>query len=213
MHNDDLQRNAEWFEARLGIPTASRYKDVMTQPRSKADKEAGKLSDTANSYMLEILSEKLTGERKEFSSAATDWGNYNEPLAVEAYQEKTGVEVLECGFVKHKEIATGASPDGIIGLNGTLEIKCPFNSANHLKNKLTGEVPKEYVWQVQGQMWILGTEWNDFVSFDPRMDINAGLSIVRVYRDEKLIKQLEDSIIRFNEQLQLAYDKLTTVEF
>lgn len=213
MHNNDVQRNENWFADRLGVPTASRYKDVMTQPISKADKDSGVLSDTAQSYMLEILAEKLTGERKDFSSSATDWGNYNEPLAVEAYQEMTGNSVLECGFVKHKNIATGASPDGVIGLDGTLEIKCPFNSVNHLRNKITREVPKEYTWQVQGQMMVLGTEWNDFVSFDPRMDLNAGLSIVRIYRDDKMIKQLEDSLIRFNELLNDTYDKLTTVEF
>ena len=105
MHNNDVQRNENWFADRLGVPTASRYKDVMTQPISKADKDSGVLSDTAQSYMLEILAEKLTGERKDFSSSATDWGNYNEPLAVEAYQEMTGNSVLECGFVKHKNIA------------------------------------------------------------------------------------------------------------
>lgn len=213
MHNNDVQRNNDWHLDRMGLPTASRYKDIMTQPRSKADKEAGKLSDTANSYLLELLSERLTGERKDFSSAATDWGTYNEPFAIEAYTEVTGNEVMECGFVKHQTIKTGASPDGLIGLNGTIEIKCPFNSVNHLRNKLSGDVPKDYIWQVQGQMWVLGTEWNDFVSYDPRMDLNAGLSIVRVERDDKMIQQLEASIVNFNNLLEETYDKLTTLEF
>ena len=213
MHNSDVQRNEEWHLSRLGIPTASRYKDVMTEPRAKADKENGVLSQTATSYALDILAEKLTGQRKEFTSAATDWGNYYEPLAIDAYQEYTGNGVLECGFVRHKTVATGASPDGVIGLDGTIEIKCPYNSANHLTNKLSGEVPREYEWQVQGQMWVLGTEWNDFVSFDPRMDIPTGISIVRVYRDEEMIKKLESKINQFNDRLNEMYEQLTKVEF
>lgn len=209
MHNNEVQRNEEWYSERLAIPTASRFKDVMTEPKSKADKEYGKLSQTAITYALDLIAESMTGERKEFSSAATDWGNFYEPMAVQAYSELTGNSVLECGFVRHKDIATGASPDGVIGLDGTLEIKCPYNTSNHLQNKLSGEVPKDYIWQVQGQMWVLGTEWNDFVSFDPRIDdINAGISIVRVYRDEEMINKLESSIINFNLRMNEMADKL-----
>lgn len=212
-HNDEVQRNDEWFSDRSGIATASRYKDVMSEPKSKADKDAGNMSETAMSYALQILAEKLTGERKDFSSRATEWGTDNEPLAIQAYSEATGNNVLECGFVRHQEIATGASPDGVIGLDGCIEVKCPFNSEIHLKNKLTGLVPKDYIWQVQGQMWVLGAEWNDFVSFDPRMNINAGLSIVRVYRDEGMIAKLEDKIIKFNDKLEEMFNQLTKVEF
>lgn len=213
MHNSEVQRNENWFADRSGIPTSSRYKDLMSEPRSKDDKDAGVMSETAMSYALQLLAETLTGERKEFSSLATDWGNDNEPFAIKAYQEMTGNGVLECGFVRHQTIATGASPDGIIGLDGCIEVKCPYNSEVHLKNKLTGLVPKDYIWQVQGQMWVLNTEWNDFVSFDPRMDLNAGISIVRVYRDEEMIAKLESSIIKFNDKLNDMYKKLTKVEF
>lgn len=212
-HNDNVQRDDNWFQDRLGRPTASRFKDIMTEPRAKADKEAGKLSDTAYSYMLELLAERITGESKSFSSEATEWGTNNEPYAIQAYQELTGNSVLECGFVKHRTINTGASPDGVIGLDGTIEVKCPFNSVNHLRNKISGKVPKEYIWQVQGQMWICGTDWNDFVSFDPRMPVNAGISIVRVNREDEMIKKLEAKIIAFNELLESKYNKLIDDNF
>lgn len=206
-HNDDLQRSEEWFKQRAGIPTASRFSDLMTDPRTKADKEAGKLSQTAQSYALELIAEKLTGERKEFSSPATDWGNYNEPFAIAEYQDLTGNQVLECGFIKHKTIPTGASPDGLV-LGGCVEVKCPYNTVNHLNNVLSGEIPKEYYPQVQGQIWICELEWVDFISFDPRISGMARISVVRVERDDKFIKELESRILRFNDYLNETLAKL-----
>jgi putative phage-type endonuclease len=213
MHNIDTQRNDDWHNERLGIPTASRYKEVLTMPRSKADQEAGNLSQTALSYALDILAEKLTGQRKSFSTAATEWGNLNEPLAVAHYQELTGCEVLECGFVRHQTIATGASPDGLIGIDGGIEIKCPYNTSIHLSNKLTKEVPAEYYAQIQGQIWVCGLDWVDFVSYDPRIEGSASMSIVRVEPDQKFIDNIEKQVINFNDKLQQMYEQLTNEGF
>lgn len=208
-HNNEVQRNEQWHNDRLGIPTASRYKDVLTKPKTKADQEAGILSQTAKSYALDIIAERLTGERKEFSTAATDWGNYNEPFAIDYYQEITGNSIMECGFVKHPSVATGASPDGLIGLDGGIEIKCPYNTSIHLNNALSGEVPPEYYAQIQGQIWVCGLDWVDFVSFDPRITGKARMSIVRVERDNKFILNLSNQIKNFNEKLNNMFETLT----
>lgn len=212
-HNDEVQRNDEWHSDRTGIPTASRFKDVLTKPKTKADQEAGVLSQTARSYALDIIAERLTGERKEFSTAATEWGNYNEPFAIEYYQEITGNSVMECGFVKHPTVATGASPDGLIGLDGGVEVKCPYNTSIHLNNALSGEVPAEYYAQIQGQIWVCGLDWVDFVSFDPRIEGKARMSIVKVERDDQFIENLEKQILNFNEKLNEMFDKLTKEVF
>lgn len=213
MHNHEVQRNDEWYSQRLGIPTASRYKDILTMPRAKKDIEAGALSQAARSYALDIIAERLTGERKEFSTAATDWGNLNEPLAIAEYQERTGNNVLECGFVRHEKIATGASPDGLIGIDGGIEVKCPFNTSIHLNNAVTREVPDEYYAQIQGQIWVCGLDWVDFVSFDPRIEGKARMSIVRVEKDIEFIQNLERQIINFNEKLNEMWEILTKEEF
>lgn len=212
-HNNEIQRNEEWHSDRSGIPTASRFKDVLTKPKTKADQEAGKLSQTARSYALDIIAERLTGERKQFSTAATEWGNDNEPLAIDYYQQVTGNQVMECGFVKHQTVETGASPDGLIGLEGGIEVKCPYNTAIHLNNALTKEVPAEYYAQIQGQIWVCGLDWVDFVSFDPRIEGKSRMSIVRVERDNQFILNLSNQIKNFNDKLNEMWTELTKEEF
>jgi hypothetical protein len=202
MHNNTVQRNEEWIASRLGIPTASRYKEILTEPKTKADKEAGVMSQTAKSYALDLLAERLTGVQKEFSTQATEWGTNNEPLAIAQYQEITNTTVLECGFVKHETLDTGASPDGLIGIDGGVEVKCPYNTSIHLNNVITKEIPPEYFAQIQGQIWVCGLEWIDFVSFDPRIESQSKISIVKVYRNEEFINKLESKVINFLDELQ-----------
>lgn len=201
MHNDSVQRDMAWHAQRLGIPTASMFNAIMTLPRSNADKDAGNLSDTAFSYAIELVKQRLSGERTELNTAATEWGTDHEPEAVEAYQALTGNKVIECGFVKHAEFETGASPDGLVGLDGGIEIKCPHNSVNHIKTFIKGEVPKQYIAQVQGQMWVIGLDWVDFVSFDPRMPEHSQIKVIRVERDNDYINLLEDRVTPFIEKL------------
>jgi len=206
-HNDTVQRNDAWQAERLGIPTASMYHAIMTEPRTKADKEAGNLSDTAFSYAVELLKQRLTGEVTGINSTATEWGTEHEPEAVEAYAKATGNDVIECGFVKHPTLQTGASPDGLVGLEGGIEIKCPYNSTNHIKTFINGVIPRQYYPQVQGQMWVIDLEWVDFISFDPRMPEHSQLKIIRVERDEDYIKRLEEKITHFLDKLN-EYEQL-----
>lgn len=190
------QNSDEWFAARLGRATASRFYDVMTTIRS------GEPAARKN-YRAELAAERLTGARQDsFTSSAMIWGTETEPLARLRYSLATGNEVEECGFFAHETIMAGASPDGLIGTDGLLEIKCP-NSATHIATLRKQDVPYQYYWQVMGQIWITGRDWCDFVSFDPRMPPNAQLFIKRVFRDEERISDLESTVKDFLESVEL----------
>lgn len=184
------QQSEDWFKARLGKATASRFKDVMTTIKY------GEPSSVKN-YRAQLVSERLTGVRDEgFTTAAMQWGIDNEETARLRYELETGNEVIECGFFDHSTLRAGASPDGLVSGGGILEIKCP-NTATHIESLKIQNVPKAYYWQVMGQMWITGRLWCDFVSFDPRMPQNAQVLIKRVERDESAIKDLEQAVEAF----------------
>ena len=119
-----VQGSPAWRELRLGKITASRFKDVLTEPRSKADKEAGKLSVTAQSYQLELGAEILTGLDDSLPpTRAMEWGTENEPAARQLYSRVTGLEVREVGFVEHPlDPMIGGSPDGLVGRLGGIEV-------------------------------------------------------------------------------------------
>jgi predicted phage-related endonuclease len=125
------------------------------------------------------------------------WGTEQEPNARAAYEVETGSIVMETGFVPHSIIdMSGASPDGLIGEDGLVEIKCP-NTATHVDTLLGQEAPSKYVSQMQWQMACTGRQWCDFVSYDPRLPENMQLFIQRINRDDKLIKDMEQEVIKF----------------
>lgn len=189
------QRTPEWFEARLGRPTASKFGDIVARTRSG-------YSASRKNYRAELVIQRLTHEIPEnYQNSAMEWGVENEPVAKLHYELSTGNTVEDTSLWLHDEIEAGASPDGLIGKDGCLEIKCP-NTATHLETLRTGKVPRQYFSQVQGQMWITGRKWCDFVSFDPRLPVNAQLFIVRVERDEVYIKDLEQEVIEFLKEVE-----------
>lgn len=196
------QRSDEWFAARLGKVTASRVADLMAKTKSGPSASRG-------NYMADLIVERLTGIRPEgFTNAAMIWGTETEPQARAAYEFLTDAEVVEDGFVLHPIIADfGASPDGLIGDVGLLEIKCP-NTAAHIETLLTGEVPGKYVTQMQAQMACTGRAWCDFVSFDPRMPGDMQLFVRRVARDDAFIAQMEGEITGFLAELAQKLDAL-----
>jgi putative phage-type endonuclease len=188
-----LQRTAEWRQDRLGRFTASRFDDLLTEPRSKADRDAGRLSNTAESYVLGCIGEILTElPADEIETAAMRWGTDHEDDARTAYCLRRGVSVEQVGFVVHPELDyVGCSPDGLVGDDGLIEIKCPFTSREHVRTLVDRCVPDQYVAQVQGQLWVTGRRWCDFVSYDPRVIVEGReLVIVRVERDEDFIAGL-----------------------
>ncbi len=185
------QGTDEWFNQRLGKATASRFADIMAKGRGSTEAAARK------NYKAQLLSERLTGEKADtYGSAAMAWGTDYEATARLMYELKSGSTVEETGFYVHDNLEAGASPDGLIGDDGLLEIKCP-NTATHIETLKRQETPRQYFWQVHGQMWITGRKWCDFVSFDPRLPENAQLFITRVERDEDVIKDLEAQVTTF----------------
>lgn len=192
---------------RVGRITASRFHDVMVAPKSKAAREAGELSASARSYMFELLAETLTGESRDYSGdggpAATQWGNRFEPYARTVYADLMNRDVTEPGFVTHHTIdRVGCTPDGLVGQVGGLEIKCPYNAENHLRVLIDRALPKQYVAQVQGSLWVTSREWWDFVSYDPRCErVEQAFAVVRVVRDEPYIAELERACVRLLDAL------------
>jgi len=195
------QGSPEWFQSRIGIASGSRFKDILTEPRAKADKDAGKLSTTAETYLYELVSMIITDEAPEFSSATTDWGNKYETLARLEYSLMTDNDVSETGMFLHDSRKIGASPDGLICDDGMIEIKCPFNSVNHVRTVVAGDMPKEHMPQVQGNLWLNGRQWCDFISFDPRIDGDGRLFIKRIHRDDAYIENLERRVLAFVQKL------------
>ena len=198
----DEQRTAEWFQARLGKVTASRVADVIAKTKTG-------YSASRENYMAQLVVERLTNTQAEsYTNAAMQWGTDQEPFARAAYEIKMGVMVEETGLVDHPNIAmAGASPDGLVGEDGLVEIKCP-NTATHIDTLLTQTVPAKYITQMQFQMACTGRQWCDFVSFDPRMPQKAQIFIKRVLRDDSFIKEIESEIKKFLAEVSAKVDQL-----
>lgn len=190
------QRSDEWFQARIGKVTASRIADVCA--RTKTGWGASR-----KNYMAELVAERLTGTRVEgFTNAAMQWGTDQEPEARIAYEFYRDATVVATGFVPHPSIAdTGASPDGLVGDDGLVEIKCP-NTATHLETLLGASMPDKYFLQIQWQLACTGRQWCDFASYDPRLPESMRLFVDRVKRDDAAIAAIERDVTEFLNELR-----------
>jgi putative phage-type endonuclease len=200
------QRTEEWFAARLGKVTASRVADVIAKTKSG-------YSASRDNYMAQLICERLTGQQGEsFSNAAMTWGTETEPLARSAFEAYADVMVEEVGFVSHPTIEqAGASPDGLVGLFGMLEIKCP-NTATHIDTLLSQTVPGKYITQMMWQMRVCERQWCEFVSFDPRLPQDLQLFVKRVEFDAEYVATLEKEVIQFLAELDDKVNKLTNLK-
>lgn len=185
------QGTAEWLAERCGCATASRIADIVARTKS------GYSASRAN-YAAQLVAERLTGNVAEsFTNAAMQWGTEKEPEARAAYEWHKDVDVVEVGFIPHPTIAmSGASPDGLVGDDGLVEIKAP-NTATHIDTLLGQKVPEKYVTQMQWQMACTGRQWTDFVSYDPRMPDEMRLFVKRIERDAERIAELEAEVAAF----------------
>jgi putative phage-type endonuclease len=185
------QRDDDWYAARCGKATASRFRDAMATLKN------GQPAQAAKDYLTELVVERLTGNPiQKFTTAAMLWGTEQEAAARAAYEQRTGIEVEETGFVAHDVLYAGCSPDGLVDWDGLIEIKCPYNSAVHIET-LLGGMPADHMAQVQGQMWITGRQWCDFVSFDPRMPEPLQLHVQRINRYPAYVAVLERQVTEF----------------
>jgi len=191
------QHSPEWFAHRTGRVTASRIADVMAQTKSGP-------GAARKNYMADLIAERLTGERREgFSNAAMQWGTDTEPQARASYEFMTDLAVTEVGFIDHPVLLmAGCSPDGLVGEDGMLEIKCP-NTATHLDTLLTGKIDGKYHKQMQFQMACANREWCDFVSFDPRLPAEMQIWIHRVQRDAETCAEIEEAVASFGAEVEL----------
>lgn len=197
-----VQGTPDWFAARLGKVTASRVSDVVA--KTKTGWGAGRAN-----YMAQLIAERLTGVSAEsYTNTAMQWGTDHEPEAREFYEFSTDLQVEQIGFVIHPAIVdSGASPDGLCGFDGMVEIKCP-NTATHIETLIGQSVPGKYVTQMQWQMACAGRDWCDFVSFDPRMPADMRLFVRRVHRDPQLIADLEREVVGFLAELEAKIAEL-----
>lgn len=186
-----IQGSPEWHAARCGKVTASRVADVIA--RTKTGWGASR-----SNYMAELVAEILTAEPAVgYTNAAMQWGTEKEPEARAAYEFLTDAEVVEVGFIEHPSILmSGASPDGLVGDDGLLEIKCP-STATHIETLIERTIPAKYVTQMMWQMACTGRQWCDFVSYDPRLPEEMKVWIKRVPRDPEMIAMLESEVSIF----------------
>ena len=196
------QGTPQWFAARLGNVTASRVADVIAKTKSG-------YSASRENYMAQLICERMTNTVAEsYTNAAMQWGTETEPLARAAYESLADVLVDEVGYVQHPIIErAGASPDGLVGLFGLLEIKCP-NTATHIDTLITEQVPTKYITQMQWQMVCTGRAWCDFVSFDPRLPSGLQMFVKRVEFDAEYAATLEIEVVKFLAELDTKISKL-----
>lgn len=203
MAEELVQRTPEWYAARCGKVTASRIGDILKTIRN------GNYAASRRNYAAQLVTERLTGQVAEnlYTNEFMEWGKEWEPIAREKYIEKTGASVLEVGSIDHPSIPySSASPDGVIGDDGLLEIKCLIK-ANHIDILLKEDMSK-YILQMYWQMACTGRQWCDFVSYNPEMPEDMQLFIKRVERDEEEISRIENEVKTFLDEVAETTEEL-----
>ena len=184
------QRSEAWYRARAGRITGSRFARAM----------AARNSDAFLGLVAELAAERKTGRSQDggYVNAAMQWGIDHEPSARQWYERKHGCRVGEIGFVVHRvHDFVGVSPDGLVGNDGLIEIKCP-QMKNFRQVLESRAMPARYRWQVQGQLWVCGRDWLDFVCFHPP---EQGIAI-RIVRDDDDFSRLESRCIEVNREVE-----------
>ena len=200
-----IQGTEAWMRMRAGKATASRFKDVLAKIKSG---EAA----TRRNYKTELVVQRLTNQIPEsYTNTAIQWGTDHEEEARLAYEEFSCNLVEEVSFIDHPELMAGCSPDGLIDLDGGLEIKNPYQTAIHIETLREG-LPSGHIAQIQGSMWITGRQWWDFVSYDCRLkDAGLALYVQRVERDEKYITTLAQEVADFLGEVDLMMADLQAI--
>lgn len=196
------QRTDEWFQARCGKFSAS---EIINLKEGKN----GYVTAARKNLIASKVCQRLTGVVEQgFTSPAMQHGIDTEDEARDAYFIVKELPIEETGFVVHPSIDfAGASPDGLVGDDGLVEIKCP-NTATHLEYLLNDVVPENYLWQMQWQMACTGRNWCDFVSYDPRLPEEYALFIKRVERDDTLLTHITSLVVSANDEVNEMISKL-----
>lgn len=196
------QRSPEWYAARCGSLGASQLNEALATTKSGWGASRDNLKNR-------IIAERLTGLPTEgYSNSAMQWGIDNEDAARQAYEAHTGVFVDDMGIAPHPTLKhTHASPDGLVGDDGLIEIKCP-NTTTHIETLKAKKAPSKYMKQMMWQMRCTDRQWCDFVSFDPRLPKHLQLFVVRVERDDEAIAELEGQVAEFLAEVERDIEQL-----
>jgi putative phage-type endonuclease len=199
------QGTEEWFAARLGRVTASKVQDIVA--RTKTGYAASR-----DNYLAQLVCERLTGKAADsFSTSAMAHGTETEPLARAAYEMKNSVLVDEVGFVQHPTLMAGASPDGLVGQDGLIEIKCPQTNT-HIETLLSGKIPNKHKAQMTWQMICTGRKWCDFISFDPRLPQELQMFVQRYPYDAEYANKLETEVLLFLAEVDVTLTTLNQLK-
>ncbi|MBB4077214.1 exodeoxyribonuclease (lambda-induced) [Bartonella fuyuanensis] len=201
------QRTAQWFQARLGKVTASNVYNVIN--KTAKGTPTGKYEE----YKIKLITERLIGEiSPHYETENMRWGIEHEENALREYSFIYDVEITKCGFIQHPTIKmAGASPDGLIGDDGLVEVKCP-RSTTHIRFCIDNEIRPEYHTQMQFQMACTGRQWCDFVSYDPRFagtSSHLRIKIKRLYRNDKEIQQINQEVESFLTEIEREIQRIS----
>lgn len=198
-----MQGDSDWQLDRVGYATSSRFGDILKG-------KSGKYLKSREDYLIELVAERLTGlPNMKSHGAYGGYGMSTEDYARIRYEAETGFIVKEVGFIKHPVIEwVGSSPDGFIGKDGSLEVKCPAQPIVHLKTILDKQMPDEHRPQVQGNMWVTRRKWLDFASFDPSMPDDLQIFIQRIERDDEYIETLAEEVQKFLGEVDEFHKKI-----
>jgi len=179
-----------------GYISASSFDQLM----KKTDIAKNQFGDGCMTLAHKIVCERLNVEIPEAFGAALDWGNEYEYNAREEYEQREFCKVVVPKFISILDTMVGGTPDGLVGDDGILEIKCPHNPVNHLENILTAsQYHEKYKAQCQGYLWITGRKWVDFASYDPRFPEDKTLVVHRFERDDEYISTLSKRVELFEQ--------------
>lgn len=206
MSQEIEQRSNAWVVKRLGFCGCSRLGDVLAEGRN------GQPSTTRRNYMAELLCERLTGKHAEhFMTQEMKWGVENENPARSEYEARHGIMVQETGGKEHPSIPWWwGSPDGIVGNDGGIEIKC-CNTMNHLDVVFTGKIQTGYIYQISGYVEIFEREWYTYIGYDPRLPENVSFYEKKFYRKDLPIAKVKSGVIQFLSELEDLVDKVKKI--
>ena len=198
------QRTPEWHALRAGKLTGSVAKDMLASIKSG---EAAARRNLRYRLMAERLSQRP--QENGFVNAAMQWGTEHEAEAVAAYEVAKGAFVEPVGFVELVGKFVGTSPDGFVGDDGIVSVKCPMTST-HCEYLIDGCEPKEHYAQNLHELWVTGRQWIDFVSFDPRVPEPMQLFVVRVQRNEAAIADYQRKADAFLDEVAVMVESART---
>lgn len=198
------QNTPEWLEARLGKITGSEVSCLFVKGKAEHGWGAGAIT-----YAHRLASERITGKlRASLQNQYTDWGDEYEPVAIEEYELRTFNLVDRVGFVELNP-RVGCSPDGLVDDDGIIEVKCPEKPEEYMRMKMGGDIPKDYMHQVQFNLWVTDREWCDLIYYHPYFPGKSGIHIQRIERGKDIpFLATVASFNKFIEELTNKFSKL-----